>query len=79
MGEVHLVLRDHGPGVPKQVLDQWGELFISTRAQDTGLGLGLAISLAIVQQHQGRLALSNHRDGGAEAVLVLPGASGAPG
>lgn len=70
--EVQVVVRDHGMGVPQEVLDHLGELLPNTRAAGSGMGIGLAISFAIVQEHQGRLSLRNHPDGGAEAVLALP-------
>lgn len=77
-GEVLVVVRDHGLGVTQEVLDHWGELFMNVRKAGPGMGLGLAISLAIVKEHQGRLSLRNHPDGGAEAALALPFAPGAP-
>lgn len=66
----HLRLRDSGPGVPAEVLARWGDPFVSTRRE--GLGLGLAISRAIAEQHHGQLLLRNHPEGGAEAELQLP-------
>lgn len=68
--EVQVLVRDHGQGVPAEVLDHWGAPFKTTRKH--GLGLGLAISRSIAHQHQGRLNLRNHPQGGAEAVLALP-------
>lgn len=73
-GHVQVVVSDHGPGVPAEVLAQWGEPFVSGHPLHSGqgLGLGLAISRAIVAQHQGQLSLRNQPGGGAEAVLSLP-------
>ena len=67
---IRVRVRDHGTGVSAQVLAQWGEPFVSTR--EHGLGMGLAISRAIMAQHRGDLSLRNHPGGGAEAVLSLP-------
>jgi len=69
-GEVQVVVRDNGPGVPDEVLQRLGESFVSMR--ENGLGLGLAISLAIAGQHQGRLCLRNLPQGGTQATLSLP-------
>jgi signal transduction histidine kinase len=63
-------LHDSGPGLPAEVLARWGDPFVSTRSD--GLGLGLAISRAIAEQHGGQLLLRNHPDGGAVAELLLP-------
>lgn len=68
-GEALVIVRDHGPGIPSSVVARWGEPFVGTRKQ--GLGLGLAISLAIVNQHRGKLTQRNHPEGGSEAVLAL--------
>ena len=67
---LYLRLRDSGPGLPAEVIARWGDPFVSSRQE--GLGLGLAISRAIAQQHGGHLLLGNHPDGGAEAQLQLP-------
>lgn len=65
-----LSVRDHGPGLPTRVLERWGEPFIDS--SEKGLGLGLAISRAIVHQFEGQLHLFNHPDGGAQVRLRLP-------
>lgn len=69
-GEVLVEVRDHGAGVPQRILARWGEPFVDS--SDQGLGLGLAISLAIVHQYGGRLNMRNHLGGGAHATLRLP-------
>lgn len=67
---IRLTLRDHGPGVPPDVIGRIGDPFVGRR--ERGLGLGLAISQVIMQQHGGQLVLRNPADGGAEAILLLP-------
>lgn len=67
---VLLRIRDHGTGVPPEVLARWGEPFVSTRLQ--GLGMGLAICRDIMEQHHGGLVLSNAAGGGAEVIITLP-------
>lgn len=72
--EVVITVQDSGPGVPPQVLQRLGEPFLGTH--DQGLGLGLAICMAIVAQHQGKLTLRNLPQGGAQAKLTLPAVPG---
>lgn len=69
-GMVMLAVRDAGPGMSAQMLERWGEAFLST--SDEGMGLGLAISREIVSRHQGQLRLRNHPEGGVEAVVSVP-------
>jgi two-component system NtrC family sensor kinase len=82
-GEVHVELRrhneeielrviDHGPGVPREHLDKIFDPFFTTKPPGEGSGLGLSVSLGIVEQHGGRLWLSNNPEGGAIATVRLP-------
>ena len=56
-GADRLLLRieDSGPGLSAAMADRAFEPFVSTKS--SGLGLGLAISRAIVEAHGGRLVL----------------------
>lgn len=68
--DVVVNVQDHGPGVPQAVLQRWGEPFLGTRTE--GMGLGLAICRAIMQQHGGTLTLRNAPTGGVLAEMTLP-------
>jgi signal transduction histidine kinase len=71
-----LRVRDEGPGIPEQALEQVFEPFFrleSSRNADTGgTGLGLSIARDIAQAHGGSLVLRNRSAGGLEAILTLP-------
>ena len=66
---VRLTLRDHGPGIADCHLNQVFDPFFTTK--ESGLGLGLSISLRIVEEMGGRLTARNHPGGGAEFTLEL--------
>jgi two-component system OmpR family sensor kinase len=77
--EVHLEVRDHGPGLPTSDAEALFERFWrSERGRERGkggAGLGLAIVAAIVDAHGGRVRAGNAPDGGATFVVTLPAAA----
>jgi signal transduction histidine kinase len=69
-----ITVRDHGPGVPEQLLPQLAEPFFrpdSARTRSAGgVGLGLTLCRLVAQAHGGELVLSNAQPGlRAEATL----------
>jgi signal transduction histidine kinase len=73
--ELTIRIRDEGPGIPAEALDQVFEPFFrveASRNRDTGgAGLGLSIARDIVQAHGGSISLHN-LDRGLEVVINLP-------
>nr|WP_259372010.1 ATP-binding protein [Caldimonas mangrovi] len=67
-------IRDSGPGLSAQVLPHLFEPFYTTKPVGQGLGLGLALSHAIVQGLGGRLEGRNPDGGGAEFTVTLDAA-----
>lgn len=64
-------IEDSGNGIPKEVVRNLFKAFSSSKK--TGLGLGLAISRSIAQNHGGELTVSPGGGGrGAKFVLSLP-------
>ena len=71
-------VRDHGPGVDAEHLNQLGEPFYRAPGQTAaGHGLGLAIARRAAERHGGSLVLANHPEGGFIASLELPLVPGA--
>lgn len=67
-------LRDHGQGVPADVLPQLTQPFFrgdASRSSAKGTGLGLAIVERAVQRMGGRFALANSSTGGLAAHMKL--------
>lgn len=69
-GRVVLTFQDTGPGVASEIRDRLFEPFVSHGKRD-GLGLGLALSRKIVQDHGGDLVLAPS-ESGACFRLALP-------
>ncbi|TPW19128.1 MAG: histidine kinase, partial [Elusimicrobia bacterium] len=66
---------DTGPGIPDELLRRIFEPYFTTK--DDGSGLGLAVSIAIIERHAGRLEASN-RPGGGACFRIHLRASGRP-
>jgi len=68
---VAIAVRDHGPGIPDETLDQVFEAFFTTKEAGVGMGLGLSISYNIIEDFGGRLEAANHAAGGAVFTVIL--------
>lgn len=73
-GEKHIqvIIRDHGIGIDEENLDRIFDPFYSSKPVGEGNGLGLSISLGIVEQHGGDIRINNNENGGVTATLLLP-------
>lgn len=70
-GEVRVTVRDSGIGIPVEKLEQIFAPFYSTRTE--GMGMGLAISRSIAENHGGRLRAMPNDGPGATFAFDLPG------
>ncbi len=71
-GEVAVIVRDDGPGMPPEIKAQAGGVLFSSRANGAGRGLGLAIAARVAAAAGGRLELESAPGAGCTAKLVLP-------
>src|SRR5204862_421693 len=65
-------VRDTGPGIPTDALPRIFDAFFSTQAPGEGTGLGLWLTYATVERHEGTLIAANRPDGGAAFTIELP-------
>jgi signal transduction histidine kinase len=74
--QLTLRIRDEGPGIPAESLEQVFEPFYriesSRNRASGGSGLGLSIARDIAQAHGGTIQLTNLPQRGLEVVLTLP-------
>lgn len=76
-GSQEIIVEDSGIGVPKEELPHLFERFYrvdKSRSKKTGgMGIGLSITRAIVDQHGGRIYAENREGGGSRFIMILPG------
>lgn len=71
---IRIEVRDNGRGLPDGDPGKLLTPFYSTKPGGGGIGLSVARHVALA--HGGQLRMRNHETGGAEVVLVMPGATG---
>jgi C4-dicarboxylate-specific signal transduction histidine kinase len=69
--DVDVSVSDTGVGLPAHMKGTLFTPFVTTKAD--GLGIGLAITRAIVDAHGGSIDARNNPEGGATFVVTLPG------
>jgi signal transduction histidine kinase len=73
---VTVLVRDHGPGLPEEMLERAFDPFFraeDSRSRETGgTGLGLTIARMLAQKNGATLTLRNHPEGGLEARVTWP-------
>ncbi|WP_051305589.1 two-component system sensor histidine kinase NtrB [Desulfogranum mediterraneum] len=72
---VELEVFDQGSGIREELLKQITDPFFTTKRAQGGTGLGLSVSLAIVQQHHGTLSFASSEGEWTRVTLRLPVAS----
>ena len=71
---VRLSFRDNGTGIPANIIDKVMNPFFSTKnnVKCSGTGLGLSLSLGIVEEHNGRLTIESREGEYTTVSIALP-------
>ena len=77
--EARLRVEDTGTGIASDALTQLFEPFFTTKGGARGTGLGLSVSLGIVERHGGRIEVRSEPGRGSTFDVVLPIAGDAAG
>jgi two-component system, NtrC family, sensor histidine kinase KinB len=73
--QVHLSVRDDGPGVPPEYQTKIFEKFVQVKGQEAGgTGLGLAICKEIVRAHRGTIWVESRPGNGSTFTFTVPAA-----
>jgi signal transduction histidine kinase len=67
---VRVTMRDSGPGMSAETLEQIFDAFYTTKSG--GLGMGLSISRSIIEAHGGHLWAAANEPHGASFEFALP-------
>jgi len=69
---VTFLVRDNGPGILDEHIEQLFDPFFTTKEPGKGTGLGLAVCARLIEGMGGRIDGGNHPGGGAQFVIRLP-------
>ena len=71
---VRVSFRDNGTGIPANIIDKVMNPFFSTKnnVKCSGTGLGLSLSLGIVEEHNGRLTIESREGEYTTVSIALP-------
>ncbi|HET7041218.1 MAG TPA: ATP-binding protein, partial [Gemmatimonadales bacterium] len=72
-GHLRIRVTDDGPGVPEEIRHRVFEPFFTTKPAGQGTGLGLSVSLGIVEQHRGKLEVTPTVKGACFTVTLPAG------
>ncbi len=70
--EVRIDVRDNGPGISPEHLDQIFDPFFTTKKEGEGTGLGLSVSYNIIKKLGGRITVDSKPGEGARFSVFLP-------
>jgi signal transduction histidine kinase/CheY-like chemotaxis protein len=69
---VRVAFTDTGPGIPPELVSRIFDPFFTTKPEVSGTGLGLSVSLGIVQSHGGSIDVDSEDGRGSTFTVTLP-------
>ena len=63
-------IKDSGPGIPEDLIDEIFDPFFTTK--EKGTGLGLSVVNRIVKDHSGKIEVISEEGEGTEFIIKLP-------
>ncbi|MBW1779862.1 MAG: hypothetical protein JRL30_03900 [Deltaproteobacteria bacterium] len=69
---VEVLVRDNGPGIPRQYMGKIFDPFFTTKDVGKGTGLGLSISYGIIKDHHGEIDVSETGPQGTAFRIRIP-------
>ena len=69
---IEIEISDTGCGIPQEHLSKLFDPFFSTKSTGEGTGLGLSVSLGIIQMHNGTIDVKSKIGEGTTFVIGLP-------
>jgi PAS domain S-box-containing protein len=73
---IKIAVRDHGGGIPEEILPRIFDPYFTTKASAGGCGLGLATAYTIVSKHDGTLTVNSEVGVGTTVSFYLPASHG---
>ena len=73
---VRTTIKDHGAGIPADLLPKVFDPFFTTKQKASGLGL--AVTYSIIKKHQGHIAIDSVEGGGTSVHVYLPASKDEP-
>ncbi|PWI33035.1 two-component sensor histidine kinase [Vibrio albus] len=72
---LELVIKDEGPGIPEEQMEDVFKPHFRLATDKDGHGLGMGIAKSIVHAHGGEMSIQNRMEGGLQVRVSLPRAS----
>jgi PAS domain S-box-containing protein len=67
-----IIISDNGQGIPDEILPKITDPFFTTKNPKEGTGLGLFITYAIIQEHNGTISFKSEFGKGTTVTITLP-------